>query len=109
MKPGMSMLILSIINVLVFSSLYILFARWTLYQLAAQRAIRQLLKKRAFSGFLPTSQYMEINEKTFPNDGIVIRFFARQSSTRYLYFVLSAILIMDVAIFAWVLLNVLQS
>jgi hypothetical protein len=108
MKPGISMLILSLINVLVFSSLYVLFARWTLYQLAAQRAIQQLLKKRIFSSFLSTSQYMEINEATFPSDGVVVRFFARQSSTRYLYFVLSVILVMDIAIFAWVLINIFQ-
>lgn len=108
MKPGVSMLALSFVNVLVFSSLYVLFARWTLYQLAAQRAIQKLLKKRTFSTFLSTSQYMEINEKTFPADGAVTRFFAKRSSTRYLYFVLSVILVMDIAIFVWVLANIFQ-
>jgi len=108
MKPGVGMLILSLVNILVFSSLFVLFARWTLYQLAAQRAIQQLLKKKIFSSFLSTSQYMEINETTFPTEGTMIRFFARRSSTRYLYFVLSIILALDIALFIWVLINIIK-
>ncbi len=108
MKPGANMLVLSIINALVFSALFTLFARWTLYQLATQRAIQKLLKKREFSEFLPISQYMEINEEAFTNDGFVARFFARRSSTRYLYFVMSTILVGDIALTVWVLIKILQ-
>jgi hypothetical protein len=98
---GINFAVISIINILVFSSLFLLFVRWSLYQLAAQRAIKKILKKRAFSNFIPVAQYMELDQEAFQEDGVVIRFFARQSSTRVLYFAFFVIGIAYLAILIW--------
>jgi hypothetical protein len=106
LRLGVGLPVFAAVNVLVFASLFILFGRWSLYQLAAQRALKELLKKPEFASFLDTPQYMDLTPKMFEKDGAIVRFLAKQSSTKFMYFVMSCILVTDLAVLIWAIADV---